>query len=104
MIPNAKYTDALIQTANRLLPIVLIIPPFPDRTVMKRRLSEAPQKDSRAQERGQPTPCKVYATQPFTVFIPWRGIRLASWWWFFPRVRGFRENVRQFISRLRFSF
>ena len=26
------------------------------------------------------------------------------WWWLFPRVRGFWENVRQFIPRLRFFF
>ena len=27
---------------------------------------------------------------------------LPLWWWLFPRVRGFGENVRQFILRLRF--
>ena len=26
------------------------------------------------------------------------------WWWLFPRVRGFWENVRQFIPRLRCFF
>ena len=26
------------------------------------------------------------------------------WWWLFPRVRGFWENVRLFIPRLRFFF
>ena len=26
------------------------------------------------------------------------------WWWLFPRVRGFWENVRQFIPQLRFFF
>ena len=25
------------------------------------------------------------------------------WWWLFPRVRGFEDNVRQFIPRLRFK-
>ena len=29
---------------------------------------------------------------------------LLWWWWLFPRVRGFWENVRQFIPRLRFFF
>ena len=28
--------------------------------------------------------------------------RLDRWWWIFPRVGGFWENVRQFISRLHF--
>ena len=26
------------------------------------------------------------------------------WWWLFPRVQGFWENVQQFIPRLRFLF
>ena len=26
------------------------------------------------------------------------------WWWLFPRVRGFWENVRQFVPRQRFFF
>ena len=37
---------------------------------------------------------------------PPRGIvRMFTWWWWlFPRVRGFWENVRQFIPGLRFFF
>ena len=32
------------------------------------------------------------------------GMGGVGWWWLFPRLRRFRENVRSFIPRLRFFF
>ena len=44
----------------------------------------------------------VYRKEPDDCLCKVRGF--PSWWRLFPRLRGFRENVRPFISRLRFFF